>query len=59
MVLHDYLLNLERGLAIKYFFDGAGSDAMLRGRTTGSGSATALPVSHRSRTCASKVDKCW
>ena len=59
VVLHDYLLNLERWLAIKSSFAGAGSDAMLRGSTTGSGSATALPVSHRSRTFASKVDKYW
>ena len=59
VVLHDYLLNLEWWLAIKSSFAGAGSDAMLWGSTTGSGSATALPVSQRSRTCVSKVDKYW
>ena len=39
-------VNLERRLAIKSSFAGAGSEAMLRGSTTGSGSATALPASH-------------
>ena len=58
MALHDYLLNFEWRLAIKSSFAGARSDAMLQGSTTGSSSATALPVSHRSRTFASKVDKC-
>ena len=59
VVSHDYLLNLEQLLATKSSFGGAGSEAMLGGSTTGSGSATTLVASHHSRMCASKADKDW